>query len=45
MDMILSINVNSKIVFLIFSNICCRYRLELPHRGNYNVYLQYMSFQ
>ena len=37
MDMILG-NVNFKIVFfLIFSNICCRYTLELPHRGNSNV--------
>ena len=28
MDMILGINVNFKIVFLIFKNICCRYILE-----------------
>ena len=41
-DMILGICVNSKIVFLIFSNICCRYILELPHRGNSNVSLQHM---
>ena len=45
MDMILGINVNFKIVFLIFSNICCRDTLELPHRGNSNVSLQHMSFQ
>ena len=31
--------------FLIFSNICCRYTLALPHRGNANVYVQHMSFQ
>ena len=31
--------------FLIFSNICCWYILELSHRGNFNVYLQYISFQ
>ena len=30
MDMILGINVNFKIVFLIFRNICCRSTLELP---------------
>ena len=34
-----------KISFLIFSNIYCWYTLELPHRGNSNVYQQYMSFQ
>ena len=45
MDMILGINVNFKIVFLIFSNICCWYILELPHRGNANVFLQHMCFQ
>ena len=46
MDMILEKNVYFQIVFfLIFSNICCRYTLELPHRGNSNVYLQHMSFQ
>ena len=46
MDMILKKNVNFQIVFiLIFSNICCRYTLELPQRGNSNVYLQHMSFQ
>ena len=42
MDMILCINVNFKIVFLIYSNICCRYTLELPHRGNSNVSLQHV---
>ena len=45
MDMVLGINVNIKIVFLIFSNICCRNTLELSHRGNSNVSLQHMSFQ
>ena len=45
MDMILRINVNFNIVFLIFSNICYNYTLELPHRGNSNVFLQHMSFQ
>ena len=45
MDMILGINFNFKIVFLIFSNICFKYTLELPHRSNSDVYLQYMSFQ
>ena len=30
-----------KTSFLIFSNIYCWYILELPHRGNSNVYLQY----
>ena len=45
MDMILGINVNSKIVFLIFSNICCMFTLELPHGGNSNVFQQHMSFQ
>ena len=31
MDMILCIlYVNFKVIFLIFSNICCRYTLELP---------------
>ena len=40
MDMILGLYS-----FLIFSNICCWYTLELPHRGNSNVYLQHMSFQ
>ena len=45
MDMILCINVNFKIVVLIFSKICCRDTLELPHRGNSNVFLQNMSFQ
>ena len=30
---------------LIFSNLCCRYTLELPHIDNSNVYLQHMSFQ
>ena len=44
MDMILGINVNFKIVFLIFSNICCRYTFELPHRGNSNVSLQHYVF-
>ena len=34
-----------KFSFLIFSNICCWYTLELPHRGNSNVHLQHMSFQ
>ena len=46
MDMILGIiKENFKIVFLIFSNLCCRYKLELPHRHNSNVFLQHMSFQ
>ena len=27
---------------LIEKNICCRYTLGLPHRGNSNVYLQHM---
>ena len=35
--------------FLNFSNICCWYTLELPHRGNYrgnsNVHLQHVSIQ
>ena len=33
------------VVFLIFSNICCRYTSELPHRGDSDVYLQHTSFQ
>ena len=33
MDMILGMNVNFKLAFLIFSYICCRNTLELPHRG------------
>ena len=45
MDMVLGINVNSKMFFSFFSNICCRYTLELPHRGNSNVSLRHMSFQ
>ena len=45
MNMILGINVSSKIVVLIFSNICRRYSLELPHRGNSNVSLQHMRFR
>ena len=24
-------------------DICCRYTLELPHRGNSNVYLQHVT--
>ena len=44
MDMILGINVNFKIVLLMFSNIYCRYTLELPHRRNSNVFLQHLSF-
>ena len=32
-----------KIGVLNFSNICCRYTLELPHRGNYNVHLQHIE--
>ena len=31
--------------FLIFSNICCRFTLELPLGGNSKVYLQHMYFQ
>ena len=30
------------IVFHIFSNICCRYTLELPHGVNSNMYLQHI---
>ena len=41
MDMVLGKNINFKIVILIFSNIHCRVTLELPHRGNSNVYLPY----
>ena len=41
MNMVLGVNVNLK---LIFSNIYCWYTLELPHRGNSNMYLQYMCF-
>ena len=44
MKMILGI-LCFKIIFLIFSKICCCYTLELPHRCNSNVYLQHMSFQ
>ena len=42
MDMILGINVNFKIVFLFSSNIFCRYTLELPYRGNSNVFLHHV---
>ena len=45
MDMTLCINGNFKIVFLIFSSICCKYTLELPQRGDSRVFLQHMSFQ
>ena len=31
--------------FLNFSNICCMYTLELPHRGNSDKHLQHMSIQ
>ena len=34
-----------KIGFLNFSNICCWYTLELPHRGYCNVHVQHMSSQ
>ena len=34
-----------KTSLFIFSIICCWYTLELPHRGDSNVYLQYMSFK
>ena len=44
MDMILG-KRKFKTVFLIFSNMCCRYKLEWSHGGNSNVYLQHMSFQ
>ena len=38
-------NVNIKIIVtLIFSYIYCWYTLQLPHRGNFNVYLQYNVF-
>ena len=30
--------------FLIFSNICYKYTLKLPHRDNFKLYLQHMSF-
>ena len=40
MDMIL-VSVHFKIGFLNFSNICCWFTLELPHRGNSNVHLQH----
>ena len=43
-DMILGININSEIFFVMFIKICCRYILELPHRGNSSVSLQHMSF-
>ena len=33
------------IQFLNFSNICCWYTLELPHRDISNVYILHMSFQ
>ena len=40
MDIILDVSVNFLIIFLIFSNICCRYTLE-----NSNVHLQHnMAF-
>ena len=43
MDIILG-NVNFQIVFfLTFSNIRCRYTLELPHKGNSNVYIQHTN--
>ena len=45
MDMIYLLSVYFKIGFLNFSNLCCRYTLELPHRGNSNVHLQHMSIQ
>ena len=44
MDMIL-VSVYFKIGFLNFSNLCCWYTLELPHRGNSNVHMQHMSTQ
>ena len=46
MDMILCVYMLiSKCFFLIFSTICGRNALELPHRGYSNVFLQHMSFQ
>ena len=37
---------DKKLMFLLNteapSNICCRYTLELPDRGNFNMYLQRM---
>ena len=44
MDMILDKCI-FQISFINFSNICCWYTLELPHRGNSNVHLQHMSIQ
>ena len=44
MDMIL-VKCIFKIRFLNFSNICCWYTLELPHRGNSNVHIQHMVIQ
>ena len=44
MDIILGINVNFKKGFSYFSNICCRYTLELPRGSNFNVFLQHMYF-
>ena len=43
MDLILCINVNFKKVFLIFSNICCRYTLILPH-SSYNIVFSINEF-
>ena len=47
MDMIIILeNVNFQILFILsFSNICCRYILELPLCGNSNILLQHMYFQ
>ena len=41
--MVLGKNINFKMVILIFSNIHCRVTLELPNRGNSNVYLPYIT--
>ena len=41
MCMVLGKNINLKIVIFIFRYIYCRVTLELPHRGNSNVYLLY----
>ena len=41
MDMILG-KCKLQNSFLIYSSICCWYTLELPHRGNSNVYLKHV---
>ena len=44
MDMVLGININFKIVFLNFSNVCCRNTLELPLYNLYrDVLLEYIT--